>query len=237
MGLSTKVGNSGEGRDASNKRIPGKNLPGIKRIAKWQNRSRAYCSKDINLSKAMQEMDRICDKLFIPSNSPIREQAANFYRKALDKNIIRGRTINGIVAASVYHSLRINKIPKKLKEVADVSLVNKKDVARCYRFLYKELDAKLPVVNPELFISRIAEKIHISGASQNKARELIRRDLKFHQGSAPTGTAAATLYIACLLNKEQKTQKNIAEAAQITEVTLRNRYKKIQKKFNIKLPD
>jgi len=51
------------------------------------------------------------------------------------------------------------------------------------------------------------------------------------------GLAAAALYIACLQSDEKKTQKDIAEAAGVTEVTVRNRYKTLKKQLNLKLPD
>ena len=47
------------------------------------------------------------------------------------------------------------------------------------------------------------------------------------------GLAAAALYVACVMNGENKTQKDVAEAAGVTEVTIRNRYKGLKSSLNI----
>ena len=48
--------------------------------------------------------------------------------------------------------------------------------------------------------------------------------------------AAAAIYIACVQNNEKITQKNIAEAAGVTKVTVRNRYKTLKEQLNLELP-
>ena len=185
----------------------------------------------------MAELDRLSDKLYVPSS--VKEKAAVIYRKALDKGLVRGRSIAAIAAAALYAACRTSRTPRTLREISEASLVDKKDVARCYRLLLRELDVQMPIADPLTYISKIAERTGISGRTQGDAIEILREAKKRRvaAGKDPMGLAAAALYIACLRNNEKKTQKEIAEAAGVTEVTVRNRYKTLKRQLNIELPD
>jgi transcription initiation factor TFIIB len=185
----------------------------------------------------MAELDRLSDKVYIPP--PIKEKSAVIYRKALDKGLVRGRSIAAIAAAALYAACRGSGTPRTLREIAEASLVDKKDVARCYRLLLRELEVHMPIADPLTYVSKIAEKTGISGKTQGAAIAILRdaRRRRAAAGKDPMGLAAAALYIACLQNNEKKTQKDIAEAAGVTEVTVRNRYKTLKKQLNLELPD
>jgi transcription initiation factor TFIIB len=126
-----------------------------------------------------------------------------------------------------------------LREIAEASLVDRKDVARCYRRLLQELDVHMPLADPLTYVSKIAEKNGVSGKAQGAAIAILReaRRKRAAAGKDPMGLAAAALYIACIQHNERKTQKDIAEAAGVTEVTVRNRYKALTKQLNLELPD
>jgi transcription initiation factor TFIIB len=234
-GLSTTI--SRVDRDAFGRKLPFSTRLQMWRLRKWQIRSRLHASTNRNLSQAMTELDRLSDKTNIPS--PVKEKAAVFYRKALTKDLVRGRSIAAIVSASLYVACRRTRTPRTLREIAEASLVDKKDLARCYRLLIRQLKITMPVIDPIMYISKIAEKVGASGKAQGFAVRILRKAKKSRvsAGKDPTGLAAAALYIACLQNDEKKTQKDIAEAAGVTEVTVRNRYKTLKKKLNLKMPD
>jgi transcription initiation factor TFIIB len=234
-GLSTAI--SQVDRDAFGRKLPLSTRLQMWRLRKWQIRSRVHSSIDRNLAQAMAELDRLSDKVFIPQ--PIKEKAAVTYRKALDKGLVRGRSIAAIAAASLYAACRGSGTPRTLREIAEASLVDKKDVARCYRLLLRELDVHMPIADPLTYVSKIAERTGISGKTQGLAIQILRiaRKKRAAAGKDPMGLAAAALYIACLQNNEKKTQKDIAEAAGVTEVTVRNRYKTLKKQLNLELPD
>ena len=185
----------------------------------------------------MGELERLSSKIDI--SPPIKEKAALLYRKALDKGLVRGRSINAVAAAALYAACRKSGSPKTLREISKVSLVSKKDVSRCYRLLLQELDFHIPISDPMTYLSRIAEKTGISGRTQGAATAILRmaRQKRVSTGKDPVGLAAAALYIACLQNSEKQTQRNIAEAAGVTEVTVRNRYKDLTKKLHLETPD
>ena len=234
-GLSTAIGRVD--RDAFGRKLPLSTRLQMWRLRKWQIRSRVHSSVDRNLAQAMAELDRLCDKAHIPG--PVKEKAAVVYRKALDRGLVRGRSIAAIAAASLYAACRGSGTARTLREIAEASLVDKKDVARCYRLLLRELDVQMPIANPLTYVSKIAERTGISGPTQGHAIKILHeaRRRRAAAGKDPMGLAAAALYIACLVNNEKKTQKDIAEAAGVTEVTVRNRYKSLRRQLGIELPD
>jgi len=234
-GLSTAI--SQVDRDAFGRKLPLSTRLQMWRLRKWQIRSRVHSSIDRNLAQAMAELDRLSDRVYIPR--PIKEKAAVIYRKALDKSLVRGRSIAAITAAAAYAACRGSGTPRALHEIAEASLVDKKDVARCYRLLLRELDMHMPIPDPLTYVSKIAERTGISGKTQGIAIRILReaRNKRAAAGKDPMGLAAAALYIACLQNNEKKTQKDIAEAAGVTEVTVRNRYKTLKRQLKLEVPD
>ena len=234
-GLSTAIGQVD--RDAFGRKLPLSTRLQMWRLRKWQIRSRVHSSVDRNLAQAMAELDRLSDKAYIPSS--VKEKAAVIYRKALDKGLVRGRSIAAIAAASLYAACRQTETPRSLREISEASLVDKKDVARCYRLLIRDLDIHMPIADPLTYISKIAERTGISGQTQGVAIKILReaKRKRAASGKDPMGLAAAALYIACLQNDEKKTQKDIAEAGGVTEVTVRNRYKSLRRQLGLELPD
>lgn len=233
-GLSTTI--SQIDRDAYGRKLSIATKLQMWRLRKWQIRSRVHSSIDRNLAQAMSELDRLTSKTNV--SSAIKERAALIYRKALDKGLVRGRSINAIVAAALYAACRGNGTPRTLREITEASLADKKDVARCYRLLLQELDVHPQVADSLTYVSKIAEKNDISGKTQGEAIAILRKAKlrRFAAGKDPIGLAAAALYIACFQNNEDRTQKDIAEAAGVTEVTIRNRYKALVRQLNLELP-
>jgi len=213
------------GKDAYGRNIPLNTKLQMLRLRKWQFRSRIHSSEDRNLAQAMSELDRLCDKLHIPP--PIKEKAAVIYRKALDLGLVRGRSISAIAAASLYAACRITQTPRSLHEITQQSPIEKKDIARCYRLMLKDLNLQMPKPDAQMRVPKIAASVGIGEKTQQTAVEILRRaeKLRTTAGKDPMGLAAAALYIACVINQEKRTQKMIADAAGVTEVTIRNRYK------------
>jgi transcription initiation factor TFIIB len=170
--------------------------------------------------------------LHIPQN--IKEQAATIYRKALRKDLIRGRSIDAFVAASIYAACRRSEVPRPLKEITKASLRRHSEVSRTYRMLLKELGIKMPIDTPMKFVPSIASKLNINRTTEQKAIKILRDAGKKRglTGKDPRGLAAAALYMACNQNGEKKIQKDIAIAAGTTEVTLRNRLRGIMNVLN-----
>ncbi len=231
MGLATVIGL--ENRDASGKSLPTSIRSTIERLRTWDGRSQVHEPVDRNLRQAFSELDRLADKLNV--GDAVVEKSAYIYRKALDRGLVRGRSISALIAASIYAACRDTETPRTLKDVAAVSNVKKKDIARCYRLLLREMDLKMPVVDPTKCVSRIASRSGLSEKTKRKALEILKKagETRTSAGKDPMGLAAAALYVACVMNGENKTQKDVAEAAGVTEVTIRNRYKGLKAVLNI----
>jgi len=181
----------------------------------------------------MIEIDRLTDILHIPIQ--VKESASVIYRKALAKGLVRGRSISGFAAAALYAACRISEIPRTLKEISANGGISVKYVFYCYRLLICELGLQMPIEDSIKCVSRIASKTQIPFKTQRIAIDILREAKKqgILSGKNPMGLAAATLYIACLLIRLEKTQNQIAKAANITEVTLRNRYREIKEKISL----
>jgi transcription initiation factor TFIIB len=233
-GLSTTI--SQVDRDALGRKLPLSTRLQMWRLRKWQIRSRVHSSIDRNLSQAMGELERLSSQVSVTPS--VKEKAAVIYRKALDKGLVRGRSINAITSAALYAACRESGTPRTIRDIAEASLVDKKDIARCYRLLLQEINFKMPVANSLTFVSKIAEKTQIPGTIQGDAIKILAdaKQKRLASGKDPMGLAAAALYIACLLRHEKVTQKDIAEAAGVTEVTVRNRYKALARQLNLKMP-
>lgn len=221
-GLSTVISNIY--RDASGRKLQLKTIVKMLRLRRWQIRSRVYSSRLKNLSRAMNEIDRLSGQLNIPPQ--LQEMAALVYRKSLEKDLVRGRSIAAIAAASIYTICRQTGVPRTLKEVAKVSMASKKEIARCYRLLVEKLNILMPIDNPARCVPKIASKLSISGRCQQVAIEILKKahEARVSTGKHPMGMAATALYMACKIEGEHRTQREIANAADITEVTIRNRY-------------
>jgi len=224
-GLSTMI-------DWHDRDVYGKGLsPGQKaqvyRLRKWQRRIRVSDATERNLAFALSEITKIANNLNLPKN--VLETASLIYRKAVKERLIRGRSIQGVTSAAIYLACRQCGLPRTLEEIAQASNVSKKEVGRSYRFLIKELNYFIPPLKPSQYITKFSNQLTMQGKVEEIAHKILAaaKELKLTSGRGPTGIAAAASYIASVLTGERKTQREIAEIAQVTEVTIRNRYKEL----------
>jgi transcription initiation factor TFIIB len=219
-GLSTIIKGN---RDSSGKLLDKNTQYKMMRLRRQDNRSKVDSTKSRNLSIAMTELDRLASELNLPEN--VKKNSAHLYRKALDKDLIRGRSIDAFIAACTYAACRLLKVPRPLKEVSKASKRLHSEVAMTYRLLHKELDLKPPVDGPYKFIPKIASSLNISPQTEQLAVKILRKADERNElvGKNPRGVAAAALYMACKEADEKRVQRVVSEAAGTTEVTLRNR--------------
>ena len=223
-GLSTRI--SAENKDATGKHLSSEMRYAFKRLKTWDGRLNTVTSKDKNLITALAELKRLEDKLVL--NSSISEKAAYIYRKALEEKLVRGRSINALIAASLYAACRELGVSRNLKDFELHANIKRKDIARCYRLLLKSLTIRMPVVDPVSCVAKIASaNLEITEKSKRYAIKILKEASEKHlaSGKDPMGLAASALYLACVKNGEDITQRDIAQAADVTEVTIRNRYK------------
>ncbi|MEF8775993.1 MAG: transcription initiation factor IIB [Haloarculaceae archaeon] len=221
-GLSTNI--DWRDKDAYGNSLGAKQRQKMQRLRKWNERFRTRDSKERNLKQALGEIDRMASALGLPEN--VRETASVIYRSALDQNLLPGRSIEGVSTASVYAAARQAGVPRSLDEITEVSRVEKSEIARTYRYVVRELGLEVKPADPESYVPRFASSLDLSEESERRARQLLQnaKEQGVHSGKSPVGLAAAAVYAAALLTNEKTTQAAVSEVADISEVTIRNRY-------------
>jgi transcription initiation factor TFIIB len=217
-GLLTTIGNT---RDSIEKGFD------FNRIRIWDFRIQA--ANDRSLKQALPTLEHLKESLGLPDM--IVEKSAYFYRKAARVNLIKGRTVASVLAASVYLACRELETPRTLNEISSASNVPRKKISRDYRLLVHTFDPKIPAIDHIRCITRIANKVGVSERTKRGAIKIMRQviAMQVSAGKGPMGIAATVLYIACLQARETKTQKELSIAAGVTEVTIRNRYSELKK--------
>jgi len=220
-------------KDIRGVRIPSKRQAQLYRMKKWHKRASIASSNERNYLIAFPELIRVASYLNLPEN--IRENAALLYRKCVKSNLIRGRPIETVVQAVIYAACRKAGTPRTLDEIATISGMPKKEIGRAYRAISHELDLKIPLTDPISYVPRYINALKLSGEAQEKSVKLLKEAMRkgLVSGRSPTGVSAAAVYIAGALAGERRTQKEVAEVAGVTEVTIRNRYRELKEQLNI----
>ena len=184
---------------------------------------------------ASAEIERISAMLSIPER--IKEESLSIYQQAWEQDLIHGRSVEKMVAASVYAACRRNRIPMTLDELEKATKVARKDIVRACKVLAGRLSLSLPPISPIEYVHRFCEKLNLKGRVREKAEEIVRKALEKNitSGRGPPSIAASAVYIAAILCGNRQTQKAVAEVAGVTEVTLRVRYKELARKLQIEL--
>jgi len=221
-GLSTVINPTN--KDATGKPLSNSMKKTLKRLRIWDSRSQNE-PIDRNFRQAFNELYRLKDKLAL--SDVVVEKAAYIYRKALEKKLVRGRSISGMIGSALYAACREVQTPRTLKDIAEATNIKKGDLAACYRLLVKELNMTMPVVDSVQNVARIASKVGLSEKTKRHAIEILRKaeESKISAGKNPMALAATALYISSRKLGLNHSQRDFAEAANITEVTIRNRYK------------
>ena len=201
------------------------------RLKIWQKR--LVESKDRNLSFALSELQRLVSFLGLPRS--IHEEVAKKYEQAVDRGLVRGRSMESVIAALLYAVCRELGSPRTLEEIAEASGVERREIGRTYRYISRELKIRILPAPPQHYVPRFASMLGLSDRVQAKAIQFLKEAKKNEvtSGKGPTGVAAAALYIAAVLEGEKRTQREIADAIGVTEVTIRNRFKELVETLGI----
>jgi transcription initiation factor TFIIB len=231
MGLATVIGKANS--DSSGRKLDSSMRSVIQRLRTWDFRTQLHTPADRNLMLAFNELGMLKDKLAL--SDPIIEKTAYIYRKAHEKRLIRGRSTSSILAAAIYIACREMGASRSLRDIVEITNIRRKVLSRSCRLLISELGIKMPLVDPMKCIAKIANKAKLSEKTKRMAIEtmndLTKREIS--AGKGPMGLAATVLYLSCLRNSEYATQKDLAGAAGVTEVTIRNRVKDLKTRLDL----
>lgn len=222
MGLSTIIGrpdkSAGSGLDAAMRST-------FDRLRAWDFRIKARDER--TLRKAFVQLDRLRSILGLPDAAV--EKTAYIYRRAQERGLIRGRTMSAVLGAAVYIVQREMGVSGTMDDIIAAMGTKEKDMTRAYRTLVRELDLKVPMIDPVKCVARVANRVNISERTKRRAMDMIYDVIKrgLAAGKDPMGLAASVLYLSCVSGGEQKSQAAIADAAGVSEVTLRKNQKMI----------
>lgn len=224
-GLTTDI--DWRNRDASGQRISGDFARRLRRIRTQHRRTRIRNSTERNLVSALSELNRLASQMTLPQ--PIREEAAYIYRKSVEAKLVRGRSIEGVVAASLYAACRMRGNPRTLDEVGLHSRTGRKEIGRTFRAIRRELGLDVTPAQPEGYIPRFCGDLDLHASVEGLAMVILRSvdGLSMMAGRGPTGIAAAAVYLSSRICESPRTQREVSQAAGVTEVTIRNRYREI----------
>lgn len=235
LGLSTVI--SYASRDFHGNPIPAKQRDRYNRMRMLHRQSNLLRPGQRSLVQALTVLDRMASVLGIPPR--IRDEAALITRKALKKGMVRGRSIEGVVAASLYAACRMNNVPRTLEEMSTVSEVDRKKLRKAYSAISRQIKLRVPLVKPEDYVSRFCSKLDL-GPDVEAETHRILNELDDSMGTssfAPSGTVAAAIYVASVRCGEKKPQRLIAEVAGVSEVTIRNRFQFLNERLKLKFPN
>lgn len=239
-GLSLKMHDKGlytiigvQNKDSVGKPLSSNTVQVFNRLRKWDNRSQIKNTADRSLRSALNDLGNVQLKLGL--SDAIIERASLFYRKASEKNLIRGRTVKGITGACLYAACRDLEHTRTLKEIAQHLGIGRKDLARSYRLLFRELGFVVSIADPVKSIGKIASKIGVKEKTVRKAMYVLdlAQDARIVAGKNPEIIAATAIYAACMLTGENKSQHEIAIAANTSTVSIRNRISEFREKLNL----
>jgi transcription initiation factor TFIIB len=229
-GLATIIGRAN--KDASGQVLDAAMRTTMERLRTWDFRTQAHTSTDRNLRQAFSELNRLKDKLGLPDS--VIEKTAYIYRKVQERGLVRGRTISSVLAAAAYIACREMGMSRTLDDIAHLNNIKHKELARTFRLLVLELDLKVPMIDPMKCVVKVANKAKLSEKTKRQAINIMHDIIKsgVSAGKDPMGLAGSVIYMSSINTGETITQMDIADAAGVTEVTIRNRYKDIKKHTN-----
>jgi transcription initiation factor TFIIB len=227
MGLATVIAR--ENKDVTGKPLSTSMKNTIERLRIWDSRSQAHSAGDRNLRRAFSELLALKEKLGI--SDVIIEKTAYIYRKAHEKKLVRGRPISAFICAALYAACRDSETPRTLKDIQKVTTIKTKQINKCYRQIIEGLDLRMPTIDYVQCVSRVANKVGVSEKTKRLALSILReyKENGNASGKSPMAVAATAVYLASLQNNENHTQGEVARAANVTEVTIRNRSASIRK--------
>ena len=219
MGLSTVIQQAD--KDSTGKGLSGEMKRTFYRLRMWDRNSKARPGQR-NMQKAFTVLEGLKSKLSLTEASV--EKSAYIYRKALGKKIGRGRSIPVIMSASVYAACRFTNTPRTIQDVANATNIKRTTIHRMYRLLVRQLDLKVETYNPIEFISRISSTLNVNEKTKRDAIKILIKaeSLMVTSGKNPMAIAATVIYLSAISNNQKITQTQVANASEISSVTIRN---------------
>lgn len=217
-GLSTEIGYGSDGR------LTGRKRRQLSRMRREHNRSRIASKTERNQVYAFTEIRRMVADQSLPDS--IKEQACTLFRSAQSEDLLRGRSLEGFAAATVYAACRAGTVSRTVDEMVEVSRASRDEFKAAYGALNTELGLPIGPIDPREYLPRFASQLELDADVERRARDLARRAREdgIVGGRDPSGFAAGCLYAASREFDAGVTQAEAADVADVSPVTLRSAY-------------
>jgi len=217
----------------------------IRRYTEWQ--SMPY--KEKSQYDEFQRITMMSQNAGVPKL--IIDDAIRYHKKISEHELtFRGDNRDGILAASIYISCRINNYPRTAKEIAtifnlDVTSATKgcKNAQLIINNLEKDVEnnekTNFGRTKPEAFIERYCSKLNINN-ELTKLCQFIAMKIeknKFMSENTPHSIAAGIVYFIAQTCNLNVSKKDVRLTSEISEVTINKCFKKIEKMKEELLPE
>jgi transcription initiation factor TFIIB len=218
-GLATTIGRY---RDANGNPLDGAKRRQLSRLRREHQRGRWQSTADRTLAHGLGEVRRIGSALGL--STTVRDRACTLFRNAQDADLLQGRSIEAIAAASVYAACRCNRLPRAIEEIGAYARCDASGLSNAYRTLNSDLGLPTPPPQPTTHVPHLAAELDVDDPIRHRALTLARQAEKagLTNGVQPSGFAAACLYKAAREHGRWLTQTAVAGVVDTSVQTIRN---------------
>lgn len=192
-------------------------------LAKYKHR--AFESGNRSILRGMEKIEELAIKLELLMS--IVEKSKDVYKTVMDNKKLKGRSLEGIIAAIFYHVCRQNSANRSLSDIVTRLKINKKEFVRCFKSIEPLITSSTDRDNVEntvglsnLFCNKLEIPIKIKSIAADITREVCEKELL--AGRNPNTVASACIFYTSLLTDFKIDKKEISKISQISEITITN---------------
>jgi len=167
-----------------------------------------------------KELDKLAGNLSLPDS--VKSDSEKICEDVMARNVVGRRSVPVIAASSLYTACRESHTPVTLKDLATATDSNPREIGRCYRSIINRMNMAPPNLNGATYAVRVAGAVKASDDATQLSLQIVNKSIdKGLGGRNPMTLAAAAVYLACLITGEDSRQSDVADAAGVSEVSVR----------------
>jgi len=201
-----------------------------RRLSELNSMSRVISSDEKKLSRALKLSNEVINKLPTPSAARLKEEVGLILRKLVKSGTIGRKKMGAYVAAAVICAAENLNIPVNTRDIVDWCGTTLSDVWDALMRIRRDLGiVKSRSYDPRTLVLSYAHKAGLPNQVTTLAMKIVEAGKTSGTllSKGPQGVAVASLYVASILLNIRKTQSMISKETEVSEVTVRNRYKDI----------
>lgn len=194
------------------------------RLRTWHRRVASGDGSERSRRKGHIEIARMTSALDLSED--VRERACVLFREAADEVGLPGRSVEGVAGAALWEAARQQDLPLTMPLLTDAARVGETEIGRAWSAASEQCGWESIPQTPVTLLPRMADQLDLSAAHEREARQMCEAiaEEPCTYGKSPRGIVAAVIYIVT----DHETQSRIAQAADVSTVTIRQRYQEIE---------